>query len=156
MTKNKVDIIQYNLEHRLRFKEINEQWILSRLEIEEEDIKTFDNPDQYTSNDGGKIFIALVDNYPFGTCAYLYKGDGKYEKIKLAVDENYRRHKIGYKICLESQEAIKNIRAKHIFQFSNIEGCTVAIQLYKKLGFIEVQFQCSGFQRTDTKMKLSF
>ncbi|HXB42043.1 MAG TPA: GNAT family N-acetyltransferase [Bacteroidia bacterium] len=151
-----VEIVEYNSEHRQRFKEINEQWITRLYVMEEEDIKTVEDPEGYILKGGGKIYIALYKNFPIGTCAYLNMGNQVYEMIKMAVDENYRGLKIGKKIGEESVQAIKKLGAKKIILFSNTKGSAAAIKLYSKLGFTEVPLGTSEFIRADIKMELNF
>ncbi|HWY37047.1 MAG TPA: GNAT family N-acetyltransferase [Bacteroidia bacterium] len=153
---NEVRIVEYLPQHRARFKEINEQWITRLYVMEEEDIKTVEDPESYVLKGGGKIFIALYKGYPVGTCAYLNMGDHVYEMIKMAVDENYRGLKIGKKIGEESVQRIKELGAKKIILFSNRKGSATAIQLYHKLGFTEVPLGNSEFIRADIKMELNF
>jgi len=154
--ENEVQIVEYTPEHRQRFKEINEQWITRSYVMEEEDIKTVEDPDAYVLKGGGKIFIALYKDYPVGTCAYLNMGDGVYEMIKMAVDEKYRGLKIGKKIGEESVRAIKEMGARKIILFSNTTGSAAAIQLYRKLGFKEVPLGTSEFIRANIKMEMEF
>lgn len=154
--ENDVQIVEYRPEHRQRFKEINEQWITRLYVMEEEDIKTVENPEGYILQGGGKIYIALYKGHPVGTCAYLNMGERVYEMIKMAVDENYRGLHIGKKIGEESVQAIKNLGAKKIILFSNTEGSATAIKLYYKLGFKEVPLGTSEFIRANIKMEMSF
>jgi putative acetyltransferase len=142
--------------HFKRFKEINEQWIAARFVLEEEDIKTLADPEQYILKNGGKIFIALYDGYAVGTCAYLNFGNDVYEMIKMAVDQNYRGLGIGKKIGEASLREMKTAGAKKIFLFSNTKGSSEAIQLYRKLGFKEVDLGESEFIRADIKMELKW
>jgi ribosomal protein S18 acetylase RimI-like enzyme len=151
-----VEIVEYLPQHRTRFKEINEQWITRLYVMEEEDIKTVEDPEGYILKGGGKIYIALYKGFPVGTCAYLNMGDKVYEMIKMAVDENYRGLKIGKKIGEESVQAIKESGAKKIILFSNTKGSEAAIKLYGKLGFTEVPLGTSEFIRADIKMELEF
>ncbi len=151
-----VTIVEYTHEHRVRFKEINEQWITRLYVMEEEDIKTVEDPEGYVLKGGGKIYIALYKGYPVGTCAYLNMGEGVYEMIKMAVDEEYRGLKIGNKIGEESVQAIRNLGAKKIILFSNTEGSAKAIKLYYKLGFQEVPLGTSEFIRANIRMELNF
>jgi ribosomal protein S18 acetylase RimI-like enzyme len=151
-----VQIVLYNASHRRRFKEINEQWITRKYVMEEEDLKTVNDPEEYVLKNGGKIFIALLKGYPVGTCAYLNLGDDTYEMIKMAVDEDYRGLKIGKEIGVRSVEEIKVLGAKKIILFSNRAGSAAAIELYKKLGFVEVPLGTSEFQRADIRMEMEF
>ncbi len=149
-----VQIVEYLPEHKQRFKEINVQWITRTYVMEEEDIKTVEDPDGYILKDGGKIFIALYKEFPVGTCAYLNLGDGVYEMIKMAVDEDYRGLKIGKKIGEISVAKIKELGAKKIILFSNRKGSAKAIEMYHKLGFVEVPLGISEFSRADIRMEI--
>lgn len=154
--KEEIEIVEYTPEHKARFKEINVQWITRSFVMEEEDIRTVDDPEGYILKGGGKIFIALHNGFPVGTCAYLNFGNGVYEMIKMAVDEKYRGLKIGSKIGHVSVQKIKDLGAKSIFLYSNTKGSPTAIQLYRKLGFVEIPLGNSEFQRADIKMELVF
>ncbi len=151
-----LQIVEYIPAHRQRFKEINEQWITRAYVMEEEDIKTVSDPEHYVLKDGGRIFIALCNDYPVGTCAYLNLGNDTYEMIKMAVDENYRGLKIGKLIGEHSVQKIKELGAAKIILFSNRAGSAAAIELYKKLGFSEAPLGSSEFQRADIRMELEF
>ncbi|MCD6066173.1 MAG: transcriptional regulator, MarR family [Bacteroidetes bacterium] len=153
---SQIEIVEYKPEHRLRFKEINEQWITRLYVMEEEDIKTVEDPEGYVLKGGGKIYIALYKGYPVGTCAYLNMGDDVYEMIKMAVDEKFRGLKIGKSIGEESVQRIKELGAKRIILFSNTTGSATAIDMYRKLGFKEVPLGNSEFIRADIKMELVF
>jgi ribosomal protein S18 acetylase RimI-like enzyme len=151
-----ITIVEYAPEHRIRFKEINEQWITRLYVMEEEDIKTVEDPENYVLKGGGRIFIALYKGYPVGTCAYLNMGEDVYEMIKMAVDEDFRGLRIGRRIGEESVQAIKEMGAKKIILFSNTTGSAKAIEMYRKLGFTEVPLGTSEFIRANIKMELVF
>lgn len=155
-TSNDLQIVDYLPEHRLRFKEINEQWITRSYVMEEEDIKTVEDPETYILKEGGKIYIALYKDYPVGTCAYLNMGNNVYEMIKFAVDENYRGLKIGKILVEESVKSIKRMGADKIILFSNRKGSAKAIEMYFKMGFKEIPLGNSEFARADIKMELVF
>jgi GNAT superfamily N-acetyltransferase len=151
-TTTAIEIVDYKPEYRTRFREINEQWITQSFVMEEEDVKTLNDPESYILKNGGKIFIALYNGYAVGTCAYLNMGDEVYEMIKMAVDEKYRGRKIGHLIGEHSIQQMIQAGAKEIFLYSNTKGSAVAVQLYKKLGFHEIPLGNSEFQRADIKM----
>lgn len=155
-TQNDISIVEYLPQHRLRFKEINEQWITRSYVMEEEDIKTVEDPETHILKDGGKIYIALYKGHPVGTCAYLNMGDKVYEMIKFAVDEDYRGLKIGKILAEESVESIKQMGADKIILFSNKKGSAKAIEMYFKMGFKEIPLGNSEFARADIKMELVF
>lgn len=153
---HKIEIVSYNPSHQQRFKEINEQWITRKHVLEEEDIKTLTDPEGYVLKGGGKIFIALCNGYPVGTCAYLNMGDSVFEMIKMAVDEDYRGLGIGRMLGEISLPLMKQTGAGTIILFSNTKGSAAAIELYKSLGFKEIPLGNSEFLRADIKMELIF
>jgi hypothetical protein len=126
---SEIQVVDYAPEHRIRFKEINEQWITRLYVMEEEDIKTVSDPEEYVLKNGGRIYIALHIGFPVGTCAYLNLGEGVFEMIKMAVDEKYRGLKIGKTIGEFSMRKIRELGAKKIILFSNRKGSAVAIDL---------------------------
>jgi len=149
-----IEIVEYRPEYRQRFKEINVQWITRDFVMEEEDIKTVDDPEGYILKPGGKIFLALYNNEVAGTCAYQNFGEEGFEMIKMAVDEKYRGLKIGKIIGQVSLQKMKEYGAKRIFLFSNTKGSSTAVQLYYKLGFKEIPLGNAFFERADIKMEL--
>lgn len=151
-----IHIVEYEPRHRQRFKEINEQWIKAAYVMEEEDVKTVEDPEGYILKGGGKIFIALYRGEVAGTCGYLNLGERVYEMIKMAVDEKYRGLRIGQKIGEVSVQKMKAMGAKKIILFSNTKGSAAAIQLYYKLGFTKVPLGASEFKRADIRMELEF
>ena len=153
---NEIQIVAYGPSHRERFKEINVQWITKTFVMEEEDLKTVDDPEGYIIKPGGKIFIALYNNEVVGTCAYQNFDKDGFEMIKMAVDENYRGLKIGKIIGEESLKRMKEFGAGRIFLFSNTKGSAAAVQLYYKLGFKEIPLGKADFARADIKMELNF
>jgi GNAT superfamily N-acetyltransferase len=156
MEKTKIEVIDYLPEHQARFKEINVEWITDKFVMEEEDIKTVDDPDGYILKGGGTIYIATHNGYPVGTCAYLNMGNGVYEMIKMAVDKKYRGLKIGWLLGIHSVQKMKELGAKKLILFSNTKGSAEAVNLYHKLGFHEIPLGQSEFQRADIKMEMVF
>ena len=69
---NDLQIVEYTAKHRLRFKEINEQWITRSFVMEEEDTKTLEDPETYVLKDGGKIYIALYKGETVGTLSLIH------------------------------------------------------------------------------------
>jgi ribosomal protein S18 acetylase RimI-like enzyme len=155
-TDTEIQIVHYKPEHRTRFKEINEQWITKSFVMEEEDIKTLEDPESYILKNGGRIYIALYKGEAAGTCAYLNFGNHTYEMIKMAVDEKFRGLKIGKVIGEYSMQEMRSSGAKTVFLYSNTKGSAVAINLYRNLGFKEIPLGNSEFQRADIKMEIHF
>lgn len=149
-----IEIVEYRPEHRQRFKEVNVQWITRSHVLEEEDLKTLDDPENYVLKPGGRIFIAVKDGYVVGSCGYMNFGTEGFEMIKMAVDEDFRGLSIGRLLGENSLQKMKELGAKRIFLFSNTKTSATAIELYRKLGFTEIPLGNSEFQRADIKMEL--
>lgn len=156
-TNNKsVIIINYKPSHHEAFKKINIDWIADKFVVEDVDIEVLDNPDEHILKPGGHIFMAEYNNELVGTCALTNEGDGIYELTKMGVDKNYRGLKIGYLLGEATVNKAKELGAKKLVLHSNREGSAAAIELYKKLGFIEVPMGSVQWKRADIQMEMEF
>lgn len=149
-----IEIVEYLPGHQSRFKAINEQWITRSHVLEEEDVKTLEDPENHVLKNGGRIFMALYNGFPVGSCGYLNFGAEGYEMIKMAVDEDYRGLHIGRRLGDVSLQKMKEAGATRIFLYSNTQGSATAIRLYRKLGFTEIPLGNPEFLRADIKMEL--
>jgi|SRR6218665_1977486 len=149
-----IEIVDYSPEHQARFKAINVQWITRSHVLEEEDIKTLDDPENHVLKNGGRIFMALYNGQVVGSCGYLNFGAEGYEMIKMAVDEEYRGLHIGRRLGEVSLQKMKEMGVKRVFLYSNTKGSVTAIRLYRQLGFTEIPLGNPEFLRADIKMEL--
>lgn len=156
MENKTVQIIDYNPSHHEAFKKINIDWIADKFVVEDVDIEVLDNPDKYILNNGGHIFMAEYGNELVGTCALTNEGNGIYELTKMGVDKNYRGLKIGFLLGEATVNKAKELGAKKIILHSNREGSTAAIELYKKLGFVEVPLGNVQWKRANIQMEIEF
>lgn len=149
-----VKIIKYNSEHKNKFKELNLEWLEKYFEVEEEDIKALNNPEEYYIKKGGEIFFALLDNDICGTCAVKKLSADIFELSKMAVTENYQGKQIGKKLALTAIGYAYEKGAKKIV-LETSPKLVSAINLYKKLGF-EILNEMNGtnYKRTLFKMEL--
>lgn len=145
----------YNSELRKAFKEMNEAWIRTYFTMEEVDTRSLSNPESYIIDKGGHILFALSDNEVAGVCA-LIKMEGKpydYELAKMAVSPQYQGQGIGRLIGEAVIEKAKSLGARNVYLESNTK-LTTAINLYRKLGFIEVGGIPSPYDRCNICMAL--
>lgn len=131
-------------------------WINSHWSLEPHDLEALNDP--YTSilSKGGYIFVALVDGIPMGVVA-LCRMDGSeydFELAKLAVDPEARGTGLGEKICRVALDRAQQLGAKKIFLESNTM-LKPAINLYRKLGFTELQEYHPAYERGDIQMELT-
>lgn len=147
-----VRIVEYTPAYHTAFKMLNELWIKKYFELEEEDIKTLNHPDQIIT-DGGQIFVALIGSKAVGVCALRKKTADTFEFSKMAVAEEVQGSGIGRKLAEAAISKAKERGSKRIY----LEGNTLleaSIHLYKKLGFQEILGQQSPYQRVNIIMEL--
>ena len=79
-----VKIVPYESKYRKAFKELNEEWIATWFEMEEEDRKVLNDPENQIIKKGGHIVVAIFNNEPVGVCALLKMNDPvcEYEMVK--------------------------------------------------------------------------
>jgi len=122
-----------------------------------EDNYTMDHPEENIILQGGYILIALLDQEVVGVCALKKMKGSKYdyELAKMAVSPQHQGKGIGKILGQAIVEKAKSIQAKTIFLESNTK-LIPALNLYRKLGFIEIQGYYSPYDRSDIQMVLTF
>ncbi|WP_425389457.1 GNAT family N-acetyltransferase [Ekhidna sp.] len=148
-----IEITNYLPKHAQAFKELNEAWINQYFEMEDSDRHMLSDPQGYILDKGGAILIATLNGNPIGTCALIKMKDKTFELAKMAVSPEAQGKKIGWKIGLATIEKAKELGADTIY----LETNTVlkpAINLYKKLGFKDVEGYCSPYARCNVQMEL--
>lgn len=149
----KVVIVPYRHEHRLAFRNINVEWIEAHFQLEPEDLHQLDHP-QHILDEGGVIFIALLDGDPVGTTALVRMDDGRFELAKMAVAPAARGAGIGRRLGETAIAEARRRRAKELYLESN-RKLESAIALYRKLGFVEVDRGPSPYARCNIQMALA-
>ena len=151
-----LSIIEFEMQHQKVFRDLNVAWITKSFVVEESDEIVLSNPEEHILHPGGAILLAKYKNEIVGTCALTYEGHGEYELTKMAVDENLRGLKIGYHLGVATLEKAKMLGAEKVILHSNRKGSAVAIQLYHKLGFVEIPLGNAPWKRADIKMEFVF
>ncbi len=151
-----IQIVDYQPQHKQRWKEINEAWIKKHYNMEEIDHQHCSNPEESILAGGGQILIALEGDEVVGTVGLIKDDDASYEMIKMAVDERYRGHGIGEILCIAAIEKAKSLNARLFYLLSNTKGSKTAITLYRKLGFVEVPLAKQEWERADIQMEMRF
>ncbi len=148
-----ITVVDYTPQYRTAFNNLNREWIEKYFKIEPTDIQQLEDPEGQIINKGGHIFFAIWEREVVGTVALIKDNDELYELIKMAVTPKAQGKKIGYLLMLRALEKAKEVGAKRIFIESN-RALTKAITLYKKMGFIEGEYQYSPYQRADIQLML--
>lgn len=157
MKTDSIQIVNYKPEFASYFRSINEAWISAYFKMEEADFKALDNPQTYILDQGGCIIFALDNSTPVGTCALIKMDDPDfdYELAKMGVVPAHHGKGIGKQIGEAIIEKAKAIGARNLYLESN-RILTPAINLYKKLGFVEIKGKQSPYERSDIQMELIF
>jgi ribosomal protein S18 acetylase RimI-like enzyme len=147
-----IQITMYEPKYQPAFEALNKAWIEKYFWIEPIDVAVLQNPEENIIAPGGEILIALVDNQPVGVVALKRVSETVLEFTKMAVDEKFQGRKIGEKLAIVAIATAKVMKATKIILYSNTK-LVAAIQLYRKLGFVEVELD-GPYKRSDIKMEL--
>lgn len=148
-----VEIVPFEDQYRLDFRNINVQWIETYFKMEAEDYKALDRPEEYIIRPGGAIIMALYKGKAVGTCALINKGSGTFELAKMGVLPEVRGKQIGWKLGQAIVQLARDLGAERLFLESNT-SLTPALQLYYKLGFQRIIGATSPYERSDIQMEM--
>ncbi len=155
ITKNKVEIIEFEPKYQQEFKEINVEWILVNFPVEKADHDQLDNP-QRIMDRGGNIYLAKLANEIVGTAILNNEGNGIWELGKMAVRPKAKGLGIGKMLLQKTIDEVKKRNPKTFYLESN-RLQEVAIKMYHQMGFVEVPLNPIGhFERVDIKMEYVF
>lgn len=147
-----IEIIDFEPKYRDDFKNLNVEWLEKYFEVEPYDKEVLSNPEKYILEKGGKIFFAKLENKIIGTVALMPK-NSSFELTKMAVTDKIQSKGIGSLLMQKCIDEAKNLGLKEIFLFSNTK-LDKAINLYKKVGFLEEHFDSSDYKRANIYMTL--
>ncbi len=148
-----LEIINYKPVHQPWFEKLNRHWIEKYFSIGPIDELVLQNPETHIIENGGAILMAQYQHEVAGTVALKFVEPGVFEFTKMAVAETHQGKKIGETLAHVAIQTAKERGAKKIILYSN----TIlhkAINLYRKLGFVEVPLD-GPYKRSDIKMELS-
>jgi len=154
-TDSEIRIVDYKPEYAQAFYDLNYAWISETYEVEPEDEKVLSDPEKYYLKDGGAILIVLYQDEPVGTCALKWSGEGIVEMSKMTVSKKKRGKKIGDLLGNAIIKKAAEMGAEKIILYSNKKGSAAGINLYRKLGFVEVPLVGADYKRADIKMELN-
>ena len=155
MQNNEVIIMPYESTFKEDFKRLNKEWIQRYFKLEETDIKVLGDPEKHIIQPGGEIFVALYEGNAVGVCALIKSQEDKFdfELSKMAVTPKVQGKKIGYLLSSKIVEEAKNRGGKTLF-FDTNSQLLPAVNLYKKLGFQEIEMDEYPYERADVRMVL--
>jgi GNAT superfamily N-acetyltransferase len=148
-----ISIIPYSAQHREHFKKLNQEWIMHYFELEEPDMLALENPEGHILEKGGHIVMAGFNGDIVGTCALIKTGHNEFELAKMAVNSKGRGKGIGYLLGAAVIDIARKEGAAKVELLSN-RILLPALNLYRKLGFVEVPLPPNDYKRADIKMVL--
>ena len=155
--QSEVEIVEYQLQYKKTFYELNRKWIEQYWELEPHDIEVLENPEKYILEKGGHIFVALYNGFPVGVCALSpmpNESGYDFELAKLAVNNSIQRKGIGRRLCEAVINKARELGGEKLFLESNTR-LKPAIALYRKLGFKELPEYQPAYARGNIQMELS-
>jgi ribosomal protein S18 acetylase RimI-like enzyme len=149
-----LEIVPFNGDYKSAFESLNREWIEEYFVMEEEDLKTLQNPESYIIEKGGEIFFAVLDGDVVGTSAMIQTSKGIYELAKMSVAKKLQGLGIGKKLLKRCIDFSKEREATEIFLITN-DSLKPALNLYQSCGFVlNEQNDDNRYERGNTKMTL--
>ncbi|WP_310555780.1 GNAT family N-acetyltransferase [Flavobacterium sp.] len=149
----KTEIITYNPQYKNNFIALNKAWLEEFFFVEPHDIEVFDNIEEVILNPGGEIFFCIIDNEVVGTVAMQKINATTFELAKLAVDKKYQGQKLSNLLMDTCIAFAKEKKATTIMLMSSTK-LQIALNLYKKFGFVETPLTETDYSRADIQMEL--
>ncbi|MCA6432674.1 MAG: GNAT family N-acetyltransferase [Cytophagales bacterium] len=153
MPTQDVKIVSYKPEYQPAFESLNRAWIEKYFWIEPIDVEVLQNPEQKILEAGGEIFLAVLESQAVGVVALKRVDEAIFAFKKMAVDETRQGKGIGEKLAIAAIAKAREKNATKIILYSNTK-LVAAINLYRKLGFVEVALD-GPYKRSDIKMELT-
>ncbi|HMV43639.1 MAG TPA: GNAT family N-acetyltransferase [Leptospiraceae bacterium] len=147
-----IEIIEYNPSYKEFIKSLNYEWLEKYFRVEEGDILSLSNPQEYIIDKGGMIYFAKLNGMIVGTVSLLKKSDSIYELGKMAVTQNAQGFGIGRMLLEYCLDIAKKKNIKTLVLYSNT-SLKAAIHLYEEYGFTEVELEKGLYERANIKMK---
>ena len=146
--------VPHKTDYKPAFEFLNRAWIEEYFVMEEEDLKTLQNPESYVLEKGGEVFFAILDGEVVGTAAMIQTDKGIYELAKMAVARQFQGLGIGKKLLKRCVDFSKEREATEIFLITN-DSLKPALSLYLSFGFVlNDQNDDNRYERGNTKMNL--
>jgi GNAT superfamily N-acetyltransferase/DNA-binding MarR family transcriptional regulator len=155
MPKTSIEIVDYRPAFAPVFERLNRAWIEACFRLEEYDRKMFSDPEGVILAPGGRIFMALRNGEPLGTCALACLAPGHYELIKMAVDEAAQGQGLGRLLLRHAIAEAARMGGQRLSLTTN-SRLTRAIALYERHGFERVApqpEQIGQWERVDVWME---
>jgi len=157
MTKRpaNIEVVPYAAQYAAAFAALNREWIETYFEIEDEDLKMIEHPQEYVLDGGGEIFTALLAGEPVGTVAMVKSDGATFELAKMAVAPAAQGLGISHLLMDACIDFARSAGAQEIFLITN-DILAPAMALYLKSGFVrQPRNNDQRYARGNTEMRLT-
>lgn len=148
-----IEVIDYLPVYQADFKRLNLEWICKYFEVEGPDLQQLDHPEEFILSKGGKIYFARSVDRIVGTITLKRDNDTVFELSKMAVAPDFQGRGVGRILAEHLIDEARNMGCRRLFLESN-QKLLPALNLYKKLGFIEVPIGASPYSRADFRAEM--
>lgn len=148
-----IEIVPYHTDFKQAYHDLNVNWMATTIwSFEPKDMDVLSNPEQHILNKGGEIFFALKNGIAVGTVTMKHTRDGQFELAKLIVTEEARGLGAGVGLCRALVNRFSARGGDKLFLETN-STLIPAIELYKRVGFIQLPVPHRSYDRTDYYME---
>jgi len=152
-TPGNLEIIPYHTDYKQAYYDLNVDWMdTTTWDFDTKDLALLANPEHHILDKGGEIFFAIKAGAVVGTVTMKQAGAGRFELEKLIVSDKARGHGAGAQLCHTLIDRFKARGGQKLFLETNAT-LTPAIELYKRVGFIEMPITQSPHDCTDYYME---
>ncbi len=151
---NDVSIIPYGPEYQPYFEQINVAWISEHFTVEAHDLEQLEHPEEHILPNGGQILLAQSGGQIIGTVALIATENNTFELAKMAVVPAFQGQGIGKLLALVAIDYARQAGAQMVWLESNRKA-KAALELYRRIGFVEVPLRPSPYTRADVCMELT-
>lgn len=146
-------VLSWHPAYREHFAGLNKVWIEKFFTLEPFDIDILEHPEENIIARGGDIIFVSVGKQIAGTVAYrpLEGEEDTVEMTKMAVDEAFQGRRLGWLLGKAVMERAAAAGFKKMVLYSN-RVLEPAINMYRKLGFVEMELEPGRYKRSNIKM----
>jgi len=149
-----IQILPYSAELASNFKSINQVWVENLFSLEPFDRDQLDHPYDKIIAPGGAIIFAQVGAEIVGTVGLQKVSDTVFELIKMGVKESAQGKGIGLALGKAVLARAKEMGAQRVELYTHSK-LKAALNIYRKLGFIDEVPEVGKYCRCDLKMTLA-
>jgi len=136
-TAENIEFVAFEEKYQKDFRQLNENWLNTYLEITEHDRQLLDDPVKEIINNKGMICLMISGRRVVGTYALQKRKDRACELSKFTVKEEFRGLKLGERMLEHAIQQAQNLGYDSVLLFTH-HKLSEATHLYLKKGFKEI------------------